>query len=315
MLAAAANALLAQSSTYSASVDKVLKEKLSKDKDTDVTPVIVSAKPGKKSGLINAVQAQGGTIRADFTIIEAFASDMPLGLVRALQRNGDVVALSSNAEVTANGLSTTVSGAPLNAPYTLRSTLGLDEAIVTGGTSSKMASTAAATLTWSHTVAQGANRLLLVRTAQSAKSRVPDVTAVTYGGAALTKATAASTGANAAAMWYLVAPAVGTANVTVTLSGFAKALASATSFTGVDQVAPVARVATATGTTLQAVVSARSNIGELVVDAIATSGDATSLTPPDSRLVQFNGGTGVRLQLGHARRRDVPCRGSATSSR
>ena len=62
MLAAAANALLAQSSTYSASVDKVLKEKLSKDKDADVTPVIVSAKPGKKSGLINAVQAQGEAI-------------------------------------------------------------------------------------------------------------------------------------------------------------------------------------------------------------------------------------------------------------
>ena len=63
-----------------ARVDTRLKDRLSKDSDTTIEQVIVTSRPGKKSGLLQAIQAQGGTVRANFTSIEAFAADLPAGL-------------------------------------------------------------------------------------------------------------------------------------------------------------------------------------------------------------------------------------------
>ncbi|HWI74225.1 MAG TPA: PKD domain-containing protein [Baekduia sp.] len=90
-------------------------------------------------------------------------------------------------------------------------------------------------------VAAGANRLLAVGVSTNAGVTV---TGVSYGGQALTSraanATVAQTGAGTRAeLWTLSAPPVGAANVTVTLSGAAGAVAGATTFTGVDPIDPV----------------------------------------------------------------------------
>jgi hypothetical protein len=65
-------------------------------------------------------------VSADYSIIEAFASEIPAGLLRALQVHPDIVALSRDAGVSANGMAVDVSGTPTGTPYTLRRTLGLE---------------------------------------------------------------------------------------------------------------------------------------------------------------------------------------------
>src|SRR5690242_11384212 len=90
--------------------------------------------------------------------------------------------------------------------------------------------TAAGSATWSHTVGTGANRLLIVGIAIKNSQTV---TSVTYGGVALTQATAlANTGR--LEVWRLVAPASGTANIVVTFAAGTGAAIGAVSFTGVD---------------------------------------------------------------------------------
>ena len=94
----------------------------------------------------------------------------------------------------------------------------------------------AASLSWSHTIGTGMNRLLVVGVA------VEDgrtVTAVTYRGESLT-----STGGqewsegNRVEFWYLKAPTPGTGTVKVSLNGKANMVGGADSFFGTDQVAP-----------------------------------------------------------------------------
>src|SRR6201999_312425 len=75
-------------------------------------------------------------------------------------------------------------------------------------------------LTWSHTVANKAMRMLGVGVqAELAASNACQASTVTYGGVPLTKISQGVTAAasyQCASLWYLSAPAVGTANVVVT---------------------------------------------------------------------------------------------------
>ena len=96
--------------------------------------VILRLKPGTKRGLIQALRAQGATVSADFTVVEAVAARLPVRLLRALQAHDAIEGMSSDADVTANGLSTSVSGAALNSVYSLRSTLGLQTTASTSST-------------------------------------------------------------------------------------------------------------------------------------------------------------------------------------
>jgi hypothetical protein len=222
-------------------------------------------------------------------VIEGFAAALPVGLVRALQNHEAVLAISSDAEVTANGLATSVTGTAANSAYTLRSTLGLDSPIRAGTTSFAKAETA--TLSWSHTVASGDNRLLVVRTAHQDGTK--SVTSVDYGGRALTKFLGVNgpSNANHASLWYLVDPLPGTATVVVRFAA-REVIGSATSFSGVHQSAPFGTFSASNGTTTAAAVTLASSSGEVVVDAIAARGDALSLTPSGSRTVQVNAATG-----------------------
>jgi hypothetical protein len=64
------------------------------------------------------------------------------------------------------------------------------------------------------------------------------VTAVTYNGAALTKLGVASNGTVQAEIWYIKAPSTGTNNIVITAPFPTDIMASAVSFTGVDQTTP-----------------------------------------------------------------------------
>ena len=79
--------------------------------------------------------------------------------------------------------------------------------------------------TWSHTVPAGNNRLLVVQLCvQGQGATAATVTAVTYGGVAMTKVLT-STGANATPVWknevtywFLLRPAVGTGTISATIT-------------------------------------------------------------------------------------------------
>ncbi len=119
-----------------AHLDRPLAERLARglDQDEENVRVIIRLKPGAKRGLIQALRAQGATVSADFTVVEAVAANLPVRLVRALQAHDLIEGISTDADVSATGLSTSVSGAALNSVYSLRSTLGLQTTTSTSST-------------------------------------------------------------------------------------------------------------------------------------------------------------------------------------
>jgi hypothetical protein len=148
---------------------------------------------------------------------------------------------------------------------------------------SSSATATATSLSWSHTVGSGANRLLVVGVAIRNANNV--VTGVSYAGKSLTLLQARNNHDNAVRVeqWYLVAPPSGTGNVTVTLSGGAKVVGGAVSFTGANQVSPFRGLAvngsTDTGTN-DPTVADSSGSADLVVSAVATDGNAAATLAP-----------------------------------
>jgi len=137
-------------------------------------------------------------------------------------------------------------------------------AITANGTISSAQTLNATSLTWSHTVAAGTNRVLFVELAIDGLGA--NVTGVTYGGVALTQV-GRGTGNHAIEIWRLINPTVGTANVVASFSGSTPAAGGATTFNGVHQTTPTGAFVSATGTGLTASVTAASAAGELVIDA------------------------------------------------
>lgn len=97
----------------------------------------------------------------------------------------------------------------------------------------------ATSFTWSHTLS-GSDRFLAV-SVSIRNQQSETVSGVTYAGTPLTFVGARANETSAQVeIWQLVAPAVGTDNVVVTLSAPAKIVGGAVSLTGVDQTTPVA---------------------------------------------------------------------------
>ena len=89
---------------------------------------------------------------------------------------------------------------------------------------------------FSFTVPSGTDRFLTVGISTTANVTVASVN---FGAQVLTRQQQVAAGGVRSETWTLVAPNVGTANVTVTLSGPAPVIAGAVSYTGVDQVTPI----------------------------------------------------------------------------
>jgi hypothetical protein len=153
--------------------------------------------------------------------------------------------------------------------------------------------TAAATLTFAHTVGAGANRLLLVGVHASAGTAT--VSSVMYGTANLTQVGSAvsPSNLNRAEIWSLVNPPAGTGNVVVTLSAAENLAAGAVSYLGVDQAAPLSAPVSASGAAVGPSVVVSSATDQLVVSAVSTDGDALSLSAGAGQSVQYNTNTGA----------------------
>lgn len=168
-------------------------------------------------------------------------------------------------------------------------------AVLAIDTASRSAYPASNPITVSHTiVGGGANRLLVVGITFSAATP-PSISSVTYGGVAMTQAALNSDvpAGYLTAIYVLVAPTAGTANIVVTLSagsgGFA---AFGLSFTGVDPTTPIDVTAngpkTTNATYTETITTIAANV--YVVDAVAQnfSGTAGTLTPGAGQTAVLN---------------------------
>lgn len=106
------------------------------------------------------------------------------------------------------------------------------------------------------------------------------ITSITFGGVALTKAADADDGGNrcAAEVWYLVNPSAATADLVVTCTSARRIQWTAYCLTGVAQGTPVGTGVTATGNDTTPTVAASSAAGELVIDAVAALADTDTLS-------------------------------------
>ena len=128
------------------------------------------------------------------------------------------------------------------------------------------------TLSWSHTVAAGSDRCLVI--GYSDYGWITNATNVTYNAVAATSVSTATNGNGpVASLWRLVAPDTGANTVSMDVTSQVTSSGGAVSYTGVDQTTPFGTAATATGasTTPSVVVSSAS--GELVVDALSSGGN------------------------------------------
>src|SRR5579862_1048186 len=146
-------------------------------------------------------------------------------------------------------------------------------AVAVDGTSTS-SSTNASSLTFSKTVGSGSNRLLLVGISTKGNQ---NATGVTYGGVAMSRVLMLQN-ADWVEVWRLVAPATGTANVVITLTGGANFSAGAISFTGVDQGAPLGGVNITSGSSTAPSVTVNSRAGDMVFDVMITQ-DAGATAP------------------------------------
>ena len=148
-----------------------------------------------------------------------------------------------------------------------------------------------ASLTFSHTVGSGANRLLIVGVTMT--KGIETCTGVTYGGTALTLIGQSQAGDAAKAyLWKLASPPSGAASVVVTCSAAENFAGGAISFTGVN-INTNGGFAAASGTSTAPSVNVTSAAGELVVDAIASKGDGISLAVGTSKTLQWTNKTGT----------------------
>ncbi|MBA4276244.1 Ig-like domain-containing protein [Flavobacterium sp.] len=144
----------------------------------------------------------------------------------------------------------------------------------------------------SYTIAAGTNRLLIVGVGYSYTNSANNVTAISYGSQSLTKLTEISNGTSSKVqLWYLINPTVGTANIVAAWTGTLEVSMGFANFTNADQTNPFgvynAINASSTGSFSNTV---NSNIGDIVVDVVATTSN-TAPTIGSGQTSIFTAGT------------------------
>jgi len=139
----------------------------------------------------------------------------------------------------------------------------------------------ASTLTISHTVGAGADRLLLVAAACINGTDFLASATVTYGGVSLgaPKYAVTATANNIVRVWWMVAPATGTANVVITTAAGASVKAFVTSWAGVDQTTPIsAAVSSGTGYALSPLTHSIAAASGVAVDFLCNRAASKTMT-------------------------------------
>ena len=141
------------------------------------------------------------------------------------------------------------------------------------------------TLSWSHTVANQPNRLLVV----IAGTRDNSVTACTFNGVPLTKLIQEPGTNSVLSLWYIVAPDTGAHNIQLTFSATdMKAKVGAASFYNVDQTSPLRGATRATATSgSTATITVTSGSTEIVIGAAHNTDAPITLGAGQTQI--FNG--------------------------
>ena len=159
--------------------------------------------------------------------------------------------------------------------------LGNSAGAITKDGSTSTGATTSTSLTIPHTTGGGANHLMLVSVVSgNVSGALPNATAVTYNGTALTSVTQiASSSRLRTQIFSLLAPPSGTANVVITLTNANSnpVTASVSTFSGVNQTTPLGTPVTkAPGKSNSTSITVTSATGELVYDTIAVDGDSSN---------------------------------------
>jgi len=162
-------------------------------------------------------------------------------------------------------------------------------------------------VSWSHTTTTAANRYIVVGVSINlAGGTVPtnvNVTAVTYGGTAMTFLGGSTRGTSVRAeLWGLAAPASGTNTIAVSvLNSGTRALAvtaGAQSFSNVDQVTSTGAVAGANGNSTVAAVTTTNSAYDYVVDVVGFAGNTALVTNLDQDIRWNTNTTGPNFASG-----------------
>jgi uncharacterized repeat protein (TIGR01451 family) len=137
-----------------------------------------------------------------------------------------------------------------------------------------------ASVSWTHTVGSGTNRILIVGV--SLRTGNVAIGSVTFAGTPLLQLALCnrSDSQNSTSMWYLLAPTPtvnGTILVTIAGGQTGAIAAGSISFTGVTQSAPTGTFCTEGNTSTAVSVAVPSAAGQVVLDTISANGDAKTL--------------------------------------
>jgi uncharacterized repeat protein (TIGR01451 family) len=153
----------------------------------------------------------------------------------------------------------------------------------TSSSSATFTATGANSFNFNHVTTTTANRVLVVGVSLNI-TRVPTakVTGITYGGTALTSLGSQNDSANTqrVEMWYLLAPASGTASVVVTVNlptaGTVGVVAGASTFTDVDQTVPLGSFVSSSGAAAgYSQLNVPSVVNGMVLDTLSINGNET----------------------------------------
>lgn len=148
-------------------------------------------------------------------------------------------------------------------------------------------------LSWTHAVGNGADRLLMVGVSINPAGNA--VTSLTYNGTPLIPVGSqqGASGKNRVEIWRLTAPASGSGNIVVTWSGgSADVVGGSASFTGVDPSSPLGPFVSAEGTSNPVTVTLGSAPGDVVFDTAALEAQALSMTVGAGQTQRWNAATG-----------------------
>jgi serine protease AprX len=106
-------------------VDRYLAQQLAAGDDGD-EQVIVTVKPGAKAKALRKLQAGGAKVNGDLKQVGALSARLSRKQLRQLAEDSDIVNISTDGPVKADGVVGGLYGPALNATYSLRRTLGID---------------------------------------------------------------------------------------------------------------------------------------------------------------------------------------------
>lgn len=177
-----------------------------------------------ESGIERALRRlANGTACASLVPDSPASQSLGAGTLSLLTASGSSTNCQIRIRGTVRGTTRTVDAQITNAGATIVSDVPSEQA----------STTATSSLSWSHTVGTGSNRILIVGVSiQDRDERVDDIT---RDGQTLTRAGQRERNNARVEIWYLIAPNPGTATITISLSNDTEVVAGAVSLAGVNQ--------------------------------------------------------------------------------